>query len=286
VNIPRNEYPRPLMVRKDWLCLNGTWQFEIDAGDSGLERGLKDKPLSGSITVPFCPESSLSGVGNTDFLNAVWYRREVTIPEAWSGRDVLLHFQACDYDTTVWVNGTEVVRHRGGWTPFSASLKGVAKPGDTCTIVVRARDPGREPSPGGKQSKQFHNHGCHYTRTTGIWQTVWMEPVSPAHMGRPRITPVLSAPRFDLVVPIIAFGESRKGHVVRAKLLKEGTPLASSESCVDLDFSAALSLPIPEGDVVLWEPGKPFLYDIELELLNASPPTPDCAASRSTASAC
>jgi hypothetical protein len=142
-------------------------------------------------------------------------------------------------------------------------------------IVVRARDNGRDPYPGGKQSKRYGNYGCHYTRTTGIWQTVWMEPVSGVHMGRPRITPVVSAARFEVVVPVVAFGESRKGHVVRAKLLKQGKPLASSESRVDLDFSANLSLQIPEGDVVLWEPGRPFLYDIELELTDASDTTID-----------
>ena len=105
MSIPRPEYPRPQFVRKNWLCLNGGWQFEIDQGDSGLERGLLARDLAGQITVPFCPESKLSGVENHDFLEAVWYRREVEIPREWGGRRVLLHFQAVDYDATVWVNG-------------------------------------------------------------------------------------------------------------------------------------------------------------------------------------
>jgi len=111
--LPRAEYPRPQFVRPDWLCLNGEWEFEIDSGDSGLERGLRTAPLKDRIQVPFCPESTLSGIGNADFLNAVWYRRQVSIPSAWAGRRVLLHFQAVDYDTTVWVNGGET-RH-GTW---------------------------------------------------------------------------------------------------------------------------------------------------------------------------
>jgi len=111
--VPRPEHPRPQFVRPDWLSLNGRWQFEIDQGDSGRERGLITKELSGSITVPFCPESKLSGVGVTDFLNAVWYRRPFTVPSAWKGRRVLLHFQAADYDTTVWLDGRQVGRHRG-----------------------------------------------------------------------------------------------------------------------------------------------------------------------------
>src|SRR5262245_47477944 len=96
--VPRPEYPRPQFVREEWLCLNGVWEFEIDQADSGLERGLVDRPLSGEIVVPFPPESELSGVGATDFLEAVWYRRAVTIPERWRGHRLLLHFQAVDHD--------------------------------------------------------------------------------------------------------------------------------------------------------------------------------------------
>ena len=114
---PRPEYPRPQFVRKDWLCLNGRWQFEIDQGDSGLERGLLERPLTDEIMVPFCPESKLSGLENHDFLEAVWYRREVEIPSEWRGRRVLLHFQAVDYDATVWVNGEEVGEAQRGVQP-------------------------------------------------------------------------------------------------------------------------------------------------------------------------
>ena len=118
MTIPRPEYPRPQFVRPDWLCLNGEWEFEIDGGDSGLARGLVSSQLAGKIVVPFCPESSLSGVGHTDFMAAVWYRKTVTVPEDWKGRHVLLHFGAVDYDATVWVDGVEVIRHRGGFTPI------------------------------------------------------------------------------------------------------------------------------------------------------------------------
>ncbi|MHC4202848.1 MAG: sugar-binding domain-containing protein, partial [Planctomycetota bacterium] len=143
--VPRPEYPRPQFARDEWLCLNGEWQFEIDHGDSGLERGLRERELEGRITVPFCPESKLSGVEHTDFMDAVWYRREVTIPTEWAGRRAMLRFQAVDYDATVWVNGKEVGRHRGGFAPFACDLSPVAGPGDDITIVARARDDGREP---------------------------------------------------------------------------------------------------------------------------------------------
>jgi beta-galactosidase/beta-glucuronidase len=126
MTIPKPEYPRPQFVRPDWLTLNGYWQFEIDQGDTGIERGLRDRELVGQILVPFAPESRASEVENTDFLHAVWYRRIVRIPADWAGRDVLLHFGAVDHDATVWVNDTEVARHRGGFSSFTASLAGLA----------------------------------------------------------------------------------------------------------------------------------------------------------------
>jgi hypothetical protein len=106
-DIPRPEYPRPQFARDDWLCLNGTWQFECDPGDPGIDRGLLQQELAGEIVVPFCPESPLSGIGDPGFHQAVWYRRRFSVPDAWRGRRLLLHFQAVDHDTTVWVNGTE-----------------------------------------------------------------------------------------------------------------------------------------------------------------------------------
>ena len=129
-DIPRSEYPRPQFVRDDWLCLNGEWGFETDQGDSGIHRGLLERELNDKIIVPFCPESKLSGIENHDYYNAVWYRRNVTIPSEWTGKRVLLHFQAVDYDSTVWVNGEEVGRHRGGFSPFSCDISDVASAGD------------------------------------------------------------------------------------------------------------------------------------------------------------
>ncbi len=262
-HLPRSEYPRPQFVRADWLCLNGEWQFEIDPGDSGLERGLCDGPLSGRITVPFCPESVLSGIGNTDYLNAVWYRREVLIPQEWAGRDVLLHFQAVDYDATVWVNGVEITRHRGGSTPIVCLLKGIAAPGEIAKIVVRARDNHRDPKPRGKQSSLYGNHGCEYTRTTGIWQTVWMEPVGPAYLRRPRITPDVTRGLFRLELPIT---NARPGMSLRAVLKDDQGIITTVTYPLGLDFSVMFELPIPAERRKLWQPGAPYLYTFEFEL--------------------
>lgn len=271
--IPRSEYPRPQFVRTDdagnavWLCLNGPWQFEVDSGDSGKERGLLDRNLNQQITVPFCPESELSGIQNTDFLNAVWYRREVAIPADWKGSDVLLHFGAVDYDTTVWVNGTEVARHRGGFTPITCHLKDVARPGETATIVLRARDTNWIPQARGKQAQQYAPFACLYTRTTGIWQTVWMEPV-PSEGGlkdRPRITPDVANSAFHLEIPLT---QNRAGWQVRAALKDSSGVITEAAVRADLDFAPRLTLSIPEERRRLWSPRDPFLYDLEIALVD------------------
>jgi len=265
MSVPRSEYPRPQFVRDEWLCLNGEWQFEIDNADSGRERGLLDKDLSGKITVPFCPESELSGVGNVDFMRAVWYRRTVAIPPEWKGRRVLLHFQAVDYETTVWVNGTEVARHRGGFTPFTCYLSGVAGGGDEAVIVVRARDDARSTIPRGKQCPEFENFGCCYTRTTGIWQTVWMEPVPEVFMKRPRVTPDVGNGRFLVEVPLSA---NRPGTSLKATLSDSDGEVASTTARADLDLAATVTLDVPETRRRLWAPESPHLYDLALEIVD------------------
>ncbi len=267
MHIPRPEYPRPQFMREEWLNLNGEWQFEIDAGDSGYERELHQRVLSGCITVPFCPESELSGVGTTDFMPAVWYRRTVTIPEAWTGKRVLLHFQACDYDTTVWANGVEVVRHRGGFTPFTADLKDIAHASQEVTIVVRARDDNRPSQPRGKQSTKYENYSVFYTRTTGIWQTVWMEPVPHAYLKRPRITPDLANGVFRLEQPL---SQNRPGLRLRATLRDNHGEVATASCRADLDFAPQLDLAIAENRRRPWSPDDPFLYDLTIELLDGT----------------
>jgi beta-galactosidase/beta-glucuronidase len=266
VSIPRPEYPRPQFQRQQWLCLNGEWQFEVDAGNSGLARGLANRELASKINVPFCPESDLSGVANTDFLNAVWYRREVAIPTDWDDSRILLHFGAVDYDTTVWVNGAEVGRHRGGFTPFTCDLSGIAKAGEVVCIVVRARDENRASQPRGKQSTKYAPHSCHYTRTTGIWQTVWMEPTGKIAMKRPRITPDLGSGTFRLELPITA---NAQGLTANATLSDGSGIIAEASVRADFDLAPRLDLAVPFSKRREWAPDDPFLYDIEITLVDA-----------------
>ncbi|MFI6674973.1 glycoside hydrolase family 2 protein [Kribbella sp. NPDC050470] len=263
---PRPEHPRPQFVRPEWLNLNGAWQFEIDQADTGLERGVRDRELQQRIVVPFAPESKLSGIENVDFLEAVWYRTTVTIPADWAGKDAVLHFQAVDQDATVWVNGVELVRHRGGFTPFSANLRGVARPGEEALIVVRARDTRQGVQARGKQTSTYFNHGCLYTRTTGIWQTVWLEAVPTTHLGRPRITPDVAGSSFHLEVPVSA---NKPGWKVRAILKDADGEVASREVRADLDLAPRLTLQVPADRVRLWDTADPHLYDVRLELIDA-----------------
>jgi beta-galactosidase/beta-glucuronidase len=266
MSIPRSEYPRPQFVRPDWLCLNGEWQFEIDQGDSGLERGIMQRDLKNRIVVPFAPESRLSGIENLDYLEVAWYRRSVTIPADWAGRRVLLHFQAVDYDTTVWVNGAEVGRHRGGFSPFTCDLSGVAAPGDSIAIVVRARDSHIPPQPRGKQAREYDPKGAIYVRTTGIWQTVWLEPEPDIALRRPRITPDVANGLIRLEQPI---SNNRPGLRLRAILKDEQGVVASAECAADLDLAPRLDLPIPEDRRRLWSIEDPHLYDLEISLIDA-----------------
>ena len=274
--IPRGEYPRPQFVRPEWLCLNGPWQFEVDQGDDGLERGLLDRDLRGEITVPFCPEAPLSGVGVSDFMRAVWYRRTLTVPDAWTGRRLLLHFQAVDYDATVWVNGAEARRHRGGFTPFTCDLAGIARPGEPITIVVRARDDHRPPQPRGKQSQWPANYGPFYTRTTGIWQTVWMEPVPEPALRRPRLTPDLAGGTIRLEQPVSA---NRPGLRLRARLSDSEGEVCVAECDCELDLTPRVDLAIPAARRHPWSPGSPHLYDLAVELLDGAGATVDAARS-------
>ncbi|WP_405794018.1 glycoside hydrolase family 2 protein [Streptomyces longwoodensis] len=276
-DLPRPEYPRPQFVRDAWLNLNGTWQFETDRSDSGLERGLTGRALADTIIVPFCPESALSGIGDTDFLEAVWYRRTVTVPAEWAGSRVLLHFGAVDHDTTVWVNGVEVARHRGGFTPFTADLEGVAEPGAEATVVVRARDTRHGPQARGKQATWYANSHCHYTRTTGIWQTVWMEPVPRSvALKRPRITPDVASGSFFLELPLTA---NLPGHRVRAVLSDASGEVIAAGTRADLDLAPRLVLTVPEERVRLWAPEDPHLYGLRLEVLDADGTVVDAADS-------
>ena len=193
MSIPRSEHPKPQFRRDTWLNLNGEWEFEIDNGRSGRARGLSEAgaALSGKITVPFCPQSVLSGVGHTDFIQGVWYRRTVSLTDAQAAGRVVLHFGAVDYRCEAFVNGVSAGRHTGGYVSFAFDVTELVHAGEN-VITVCAEDDERDGLiPSGKQSERYGSYGCMYTRTTGIWQTVWMEFMPRTHVEKVKYVPSL-----------------------------------------------------------------------------------------------
>jgi len=248
------EYPRPQMVRSAWANLNGLWQYAIGPKDAG-----RPESWDGHILVPFAVESALSGVGKPIGSDkALWYRREITVPRAWRRGRILLHFGAVDWESTVWVNGTEVGTHRGGYDPFSYDIREALKRGKKQEIVVRVLDPtdeGNSPIARGKQVMK--PHGIFYTAVTGVWQTVWIEPVPEAYIVKLKMTPDIDNGTLT-VEPEVA-GDSA-GTKVSVSVSREGKPVAGAAAAAG--GPAALEIPGPE----LWTPSNPALYDVKVVL--------------------
>ena len=173
----QDEHPRPLQQRSSWQSLHGAWDFFIDP--RGEQADPQRVPWDSEITVPFSPETEASGIGDTGFYLAVWYRRKFRAPERKPSDRLLLHFEAVDYRATVWVNGSRVCEHEGGYTPFGADITAaLGDAGELQEIIVRAEDdPADLAKPRGKQDWKLEPHSIWYPRTTGIWQTVWLEVV-------------------------------------------------------------------------------------------------------------
>src|ERR1044071_3250043 len=198
--IPRPEYPRPQFIGDDWQHLNGEWEFAFDDEDEGLRLGWHDgRSLGGRIIVPFPYQSALSGIDDKRVHERVWYARSFETPESWRGRDLLLHFGAVDYRSTVWVNGQEVGHNQGGHVPFEFDIAPYLTQG-TNRLVVRVEDRQNPRQPRGKQSATGQPHDIDYYCTTGIWQTVWMEPVPPLRIGEITINPSARRSQIELTV--------------------------------------------------------------------------------------
>lgn len=259
--IPRPEHPRPQFMRPDaWMNLNGEWQFEIDHGATGRARGLVEKALEGRILVPFCPESALSGVGYKDFMRAVWYRRSFTLPKEANGKRVLLHFGAVDYKCEAWVNGVSVGVHEGGYVSFTFDITKALKADENELVVCADDDRSSHIQPCGKQSERFESYGCLYTRTTGIWQTVWLEWVSGAYLDSVKMTP--DAANGTVYLDAVVKG-GREGLCVCADAAFEGEAQGSVHVQLDGDH-ARMALTVRQKR--LWAPGHAQLYDLKLTL--------------------
>lgn len=260
MNLPRSEYPRPQMRRDAWTNLNGPWDFAFDLSRSGMDRKFYENgEYTHRITVPFCPESTLSGIGFTDFMAAVWYRRTFRLEDAQRAGRVLLHFGAVDYLARVWVNGTLAGEHRGGYASFTLDITEYVTTGEN-TLVVGAEDDGRSgKQPRGKQSGQYHSHGCDYTRTTGIWQTVWLEYVPETHIERIKITPDPA----NAQVLVECDVANATGAALSLAASFDGQPMGEAQINTTERY-ACCALPLRETH--LWDIGSPNLYDLTLTL--------------------
>ena len=264
VPVPRPEYPRPQFVRDEWVNLNGTWSFEFDFSRSGMDRKLyESKGFDNEILVPFAPQSGLSGVGFKDFIPEMWYHRVISIPENWKDRNVILHFGAVDYIASVYIDGRIAGRHWGGSSSFDIDITDMVMPGPEHDLVVRVEDDERSgPYAKGKQSGRFDSFGCEYTRTTGIWQTVWMEPVSGTGLKDIYVIPDLDQSRF--IIEPSYYGLS-SGQKLRVRVL-DGDRVVSS-AVVPSSAQSYAELPVRKART--WSPESPFLYGIELEVISA-----------------
>ena len=260
--VPRPEHPQPQFMRSEWQSLNGKWQFAFDDHDEGLGAGwhVAEAPFRRNIIVPFCFESRMSGIGDTSFHPVVWYRRQFEVPPAWKGRRVLLHFGAVDYRATVWVNGQAAGEHEGGNTPFRLEITGLLKPGRN-TVVVRAWDPPEDRAiPRGKQYWEPKSRGIFYTRTSGIWQSVWLEAAGESWLEFVRI-----APRLDGAVTFHGRVARPQAGLMLHVTVKSGDSVVAGGAGALSDnkyVDAAAFVRNPR----LWTLERPHLYNVVFEL--------------------
>lgn len=255
--IYRTEHPKPQFMRENWLNLNGEWQFEIDNGNSGAERKLFEasQEFSQKINVPFCPESKLSGVENVDFMNSVWYKREFEITKKQLEGRIVLHFGAVDYEATVYINGKKCGSHKGGYISFSFDITDYVVAGKN-TVTVHAVDDTRSRMiPSGKQSEKYASWGCCYTRTTGIWQTVWLEFVPEAHIKSVKYVTDTNNATVNINAVLCGSGS------LIAEAFYDGVLMGKAQT---VSGGGNVNITINLDEKHLWEVGNGRLYDLVL----------------------
>jgi beta-galactosidase/beta-glucuronidase len=268
---PEPEHPRPLLFRQSWWPLDGEWDFALDP--DARWRTPDEVVWTDHIQVPFSPETESSGIGDTGFFKACWYRRRIATPRLDDRARLLLHFGAVDYFARVWADGVRCGEHEGGYTPFTVNLTALARDG-SMTIVVRAEDdPADLAKPRGKQDWQLEPHSIWYPRTTGIWQTVWLEAVPETAIHTLRWTPSLE--RWEISLDATIDGDPAPGSRLELRLIAGGRTIANDVYEIfsgDVNRRIALSDPGVDDsrNELLWSPESPTLVDADVRLLDAS----------------
>jgi beta-galactosidase/beta-glucuronidase len=260
---PRPEYPRPILARERWINLNGTWDFALDPSDEGLRAGWQSTAsFEQKIIVPYTLEAQASGIGNRQAPKVVWYGRDFEVPGAWRQERLMLRFGACDHWARVFVNGQEVGQNRGGYAPFAFDIVHALQAG-TNRITVRVEDSPSWSQPRGKQEGTTR-WPIDYDGVTGIWQTVWLEPVAKTAIEDIHCGFSLAASQMDVTVGLSGLFDGK----LRVAVVEGETVVGTGETSLEGRVEAKVSLRITEPK--LWSPTIPHLYDLKLELLDAS----------------
>lgn len=255
--IYRTEHPKPQFMRENWLNLNGEWEFDFDFSKSGEARGMNkaDAEFTKVINVPFCVESDLSGIGYRDFIPSVWYRKNINITKEQLNGRVMLHFGAVDYKAVLYVNEKKVGEHKGGYVSFKFDITEYLVAGDNIITLNAIDDTRSRMVPTGKQSELYDSHGCYYTRTTGIWQTVWLEFVPKAYIEKTKYYTDIDNAVLTVNATLVGKG------VLTAEAFYEGRSVGKSSMNAD---GGNVTLTVPLSEKHLWEVGNGRLYDLLL----------------------
>ncbi len=255
--IPRNEHPNPGFYREGYINLNGQWDFEFDFGKSGVARKFyaPDYAFSQKINVPFCPESELSGIGCKDFMDAVWYKKTVNLSDEQVSGKTFIVFGAVDFHAMVYVNGNLAGEHFGGYTSFRIDATPYVKEGDNVIAVYAEDDTRSYLQARGKQSEEYYSHDCDYTRTTGIWQTVYMEFCPVNYIKNFKVFPNIDEGSVTIQADLCGKGD------ISAKAYWDGKEVGAVSTKASGQTS---TFTIPLSEKHLWEVGKGGLYSLEL----------------------
>jgi hypothetical protein len=265
-DVPRPEHPRPDAFRSNWLNLNGEWQFEIDDQDDGVARGLESShDLSSKIVVPFCPESKLSGLGHYGFMKHLWYRRAFDLPGAMKHERVLLHFGGVYYQARVFVNGQLAGSHNGGSLAFDFDVTKLLRDGSNELVVHVFDDVASGHEPSGKQTHTV-SEGCVYTRSSGIWQTVWLEGVGSSFVDDVSVVP---DPDHSRVLIDAAVNGTDTNLMLTAEAFADGKSVGKDSAPARWRDN---HLVVKLSKKHLWGPATPFLYDLKFTLTRDGKP--------------